>query len=138
MSPAVCTLLCFAALTAALPLAYAGYRVLLVLSRRAPANAWTRNAESWKDPALVTRLHHAHLNCVENLPLFAAVVLGAYASGQLPVVDKLAGLFLTLRLLQTGTHLVGTQPALVFIRANFWIAQMILIGYWISRLCGWA
>lgn len=137
MSPAVCTLLCFAALTAILPLAYAGYRVVLVLARRASPAAWTREAQTWEDPELITRLRHAHLNCVENLPVYAAVVLGAWATQQLAVVDALAGVFLGLRLAQTTTHAISAGPAFVFIRANFWILQMVLVLYWISQLCGW-
>lgn len=137
LSPAICTLLCFAALTALLPLTYAGYRVVLVLSRKAAPNAWTRGAQTWQDPAIITRLQHAHLNCVENLPVYAAVVLGAWATQQLAIVDALAGVFLVLRLAQSGIHVLSTAPAFVFIRANLWILQMLLIVYWIGKLCAW-
>lgn len=136
MSPAICTLLCFTALTVALAFGYVGYRVALVLTGKAAANSWTRGAATWQDPALITRLQHAHMNCVENLPVYAAVVLAAFALGQLTVVDQLAGVFLALRLGQSLIHAVSTSPAMVFIRANLYIAQMALIAYWILRLCG--
>jgi len=137
MSPAICTLLCFAALTAGLALAYVSYRVALVLTRKAAPNAWTRNAQSWQDPAIITRIHHAHLNCVENLPVYAAIVLAGWITQQLAVIDALAGVFLALRLGQSALHVISTAPAFVFIRANFWILQMLITGYWIGRLCGW-
>lgn len=137
MPAAFCTLLCFAALTAGLAFTYAGYRVVLVLSRKAAANSWTREAETWEDPAIITRIHHAHLNCVENLPVYAAIVLVAYATQQLAVIDGLACIFLGLRLAQTTMHVISANATFVFIRANFWIAQMLIIGYWIGKLGHW-
>ncbi len=135
LSPALCALLCFTALTLALALAYVSYRVALVLSFKAPANAWTREAASHADPAWVTRCHHAHLNCVENLPLFAVVVLVAAATGQLAVVDPLAMVFLGLRLAQSGVHVISIAPAFVFLRANLWLAQTGILAYWLLALC---
>ena len=136
MSPAICALLAFTGLTIALAAGYVGYRIFLVLTFKTAANSWTREAETWKDPAIITRLHHAHLNCVENLPLFAAVVLVAVVSNQLAIVDELAMIYLVLRLAQSGIHIISTAPAFVFIRANLWIAQMTLLAYWVLALCG--
>lgn len=135
-SPAICALLCFAALTLLLAFAYANYRVVLVLTGKAAPNAWTRGAQTWADPAFITRLQHAHLNCVENLPVFAAVVFAAYATNQLALIDGLAYVFLGLRLGQVLMHAISTSASIVFIRANFWIAQCLIIGYWILKLCG--
>lgn len=135
-SPALCTLVCFAALTILLAFTYANYRVFLVLTGKAPANSWTRNAQTWADPAIVTRLQHAHLNCVENLPVYAALVLAAYATNQLAIIDGLAGVFLGLRVAQVLVHAISTSASAVFIRANLWIAQCLIIGYWILKLCG--
>jgi len=135
LSPAICALLCFAALTALLALSYASYRVGLVLTGKASANAWTRGAQTWSDPAFFVRLQHAHLNCVENLPVFAAIVLAAYATNQLAIVDGLAMVFLGLRFGQVLVHAISTSPTMVFIRANLWIAQMLIVAYWIVNLC---
>lgn len=136
MSPAICALLCFTGLTIALAFGYVGYRIFLVLSFKTAANSWTREAEVWQDPPLVTRLHHAHLNCLENLPLFGAVVFAAYATNQLAVVDSLAMVYLALRLAQSGVHVISTSPTFVFIRANLWVAQTALLVYWLVNLCG--
>lgn len=136
MTPAICALLGFAALTAVLAFGYVGYRIFLVLTFKTAANSWTRNAATWQDPPIVTRFQHAHLNCVENLPLFAAVVLAAFATGQLALVDELAMVYLYLRAGQSLVHVIGASPGLVFLRANLWVGQMALIGYWILKLCG--
>lgn len=134
-SPALCTLVCFAALTLFLAFAYANYRVVLVLTGKAAANSWTRGAQSWSDPAIVTRLQHAHLNCIENLPVYAALVLAAYATNQLAIIDGLACVFLGLRVGQVLVHAISTSASAVFIRANLWIAQCLIMGYWILKLC---
>lgn len=136
MSPAICALLGFTGLTIFLAAAYVSYRIGLVLTFKTAANSWTREAETWKDPAIITRLHHAHLNSVENLPLFAAIVLAAFASSQIAVVDEFAMIYLALRLAQSTVHIISTGPAFVFVRANLWIAQMVLLGYWVLKLCG--
>ena len=135
ISPALCTLLCFAALTLFLAFAYANYRVVLVLTGKTAPNSWTRGAQTWSDPAFITRLQHAHLNCVENLPVFAAVVLAAYATNQLAIIDGLAYVFLGLRLGQVVIHAISTSASFVFVRANLWIAQCLIIGYWVLQLC---
>ncbi|MEO6697780.1 MAG: MAPEG family protein [Paraperlucidibaca sp.] len=134
LSPTLCALLCFTALTAALALSYVVYRVALVLSFKATANAWTRGAATHVDPPIITRLQHAHMNCVENLPVFAAVVFIAYAMNQLALLDGLAIIFLGLRIAQSTVHIINTSPAMVFLRANLWLAQMAIIVYWLYLL----
>ncbi len=121
-------LLLFAAWTLVLVMTHAGYRVLMVLSMKKKANAWTRGLPN-DDPGFVTRTGHAHLNCVENLPVYGAIVLAAWALGKSPVVDSVAALFLALRLAQSITHLIGVSHWLVFIRANFFILQ-VLLCFW--------
>jgi len=136
MSPAICALICFTALTIALALGYVGYRIFLVLSFKTSANSWTRDAEAWQDPPVIVRIHHAHLNSLENLPLYAAVVLAAYATGQIAVIDSLAMVYLGLRVAQSLVHVISTTPAFVFVRANLWVAQIALLAYWLLKLCG--
>ena len=76
MSVALLSLIGFAAWTLALAAVVVSYRTLLVLSGKHPANSWTRGS-AIPSPALITRMEHAHLNCIENLPVFAVVVLVA-------------------------------------------------------------
>lgn len=126
-------LLLFAAWTLVLMLLYVGYRIVLVLSMKKRADSWVRGMPA-QDPPFVTRAHHAHLNCVENLPVFAAIVLSAIALGKPHVVDGLAGWVLCLRLAQSTVHLIGVSHWLVFIRANLFTLQVLLFFYMIWGL----
>lgn len=129
----ITALLLFAAWTLVLMFLYVGYRVVLVLAMKKRADAWRRDLAD-TDPPFVQRAHHAHLNCVENLPLFAAIVLAAHAIGKAPVVDAVAAWVLYLRLAQSITHLVGVSHWLVFVRANFFTLQALLYLYMIWGL----
>lgn len=111
-----------------LVLFYAGYRIPLVLTFKKPADAWGRG-KPVEDPGIVVRASHAHANSVENIPLFAAVVLAAAAMGQSAVVDGLAAWVLYARVAQGVVHLIGTSFILVLLRATFFLAQLGLIGY---------
>lgn len=112
---------------------YVGYRVALVLAMKKQANSWGRNQAS-DDPSFITRAHHAHLNCLENLPVFAAIVLAAVALNKQPVVDQVAAFVLYARLAQSIVHLIGVNHWLVFIRANFLVIQAALFAYMIWGL----
>lgn len=121
-------LLYYVLLMIVLVLFYAGYRIPLVLSFKKPADSWTRGTPV-DDPGIVTRASHAHANTVENLPLFAAVVLAAAAMNQSAVVDGFACYVLYARLAQVLVHLIGTSFILVLLRATFFLVQIALIGY---------
>ena len=48
----------------------------------------------------------AHLNCVENLPVYAPIVVALMATGvQGPVIDRLAVTMLAARIEQTLAHI---------------------------------
>lgn len=130
---AITALLLFATWTLILMFVYVGYRVVLVLGMKKPANAWLRGQPA-DDPPFITRAQHAHLNCLENLPLFAAIVLSAVALGKTPVVDQVGAFVLYARLAQSAVHLIGVSHWLVFIRANFLIIQALLFAYMIWGL----
>lgn len=121
-------LLYYVLLMIVLVLFYAGYRIPLVLTFKKPADAWGRD-KAPADPGIVMRASHAHANTVENLPLFAAVVLGAAVLGKSAVVDAFAAYVLYARLAQVTVHLIGTSFALVMLRATFFLIQLGLIGY---------
>lgn len=129
----ITALLLFAVWTLVLMFIYAGYRIALVLAMKKKANSWTRGQPT-DDPPFFVRASHAHINCVENLPVFAAVVLAAHALGKVPVVDSVAAWVLYLRIAQSVTHLIGISHWLVFIRANFFVLQALLYLYMIWGL----
>lgn len=101
--------------------------------RGKPANSWMRGG-AIPSPGLVTRIEHAHANCIESLPVFAAIVLAAQLLGKMGVVDLAGPFVLYARLAQSGVHLVGTSHWLVFIRANFFAVQWLLFAYMLWSL----
>ena len=129
----ITAVLLFAAWTLALMLTYVFYRTGMVAAGRKRADSWTRGRET-DDPGFVVRAQHAHMNCVENLPVFAAIVLAAYALGRPAVVDGLARYVLWARLAQSGVHLIGVSHALVFVRGSLFTIQVVLFLYMIWGL----
>lgn len=129
---AITALFGFTALTLALVALVVTWRVLQVL-RGKPANAWTRGA-AIENPGLIKRAEHAHLNCLENLPVFAAIVLGAQVLGKMPMVDAVACWILYARIAQSVVHLISTHPLMVLVRATFFGVQLALFAYLLWNL----
>ncbi|MGH8531079.1 MAG: MAPEG family protein [Nevskiales bacterium] len=136
MSASICVLLGFTAWTIALISIVLFYRTGLVLARKTPANSWTRGAQTWQDPGLITRMAHAHLNCLENLPLVAAVILSAQVMEQGAVTDGLACVLLGLRIAQSTVHMIAVNHWMVFLRATLYTGQIAILAYWVLKLGG--
>lgn len=116
-----------------LTLAYAFPRVPMALFGGRRFSDWERT-ETNTDPGIMVRAKGAHLNCVENFPLFAGVVVVAALTGQSAVADGLAGYILLARIGQGVSHLAGTAPLLVLLRATFFLAQVGMIFWLCYRL----
>ncbi|WP_248679359.1 MAPEG family protein [Sinimarinibacterium sp. CAU 1509] len=129
---AITALIGFTAWTLAIVFIVLNWRVIEVL-RGKPANSWTRGA-AIESPSFVKRAEHAHLNCLENLPVFAVIVLAAQALGKSAVVDAVACWVLYARIAQSSVHLIGTQPMLVLVRASLYGIQVGLFAYMLWRL----
>ncbi len=110
-----------------------GHRLSQIMTFKQPVNAFPRSAVN-RDPELFVRARDAHLNSLENLPIFAAIVLAAAAMGQSAAIDGLAAYVLVARLGQSVTHLIGTSVVLVWARASFFFVQVILFFIMITRL----
>lgn len=124
----ITALLIYIVWTLVLALSYATYRLPLVLTGKKTANHWERG-QAVDDPAILVRAKAAHLNCLENLPLFAALVLVAAATGQSETINAVAGVLIAARIGQSLVHLIGTSFALVFIRASLFLVQVGLMLY---------
>lgn len=135
MAPAYCALLGFTAWTLLLVLAVFAYRGIRFLGGT-PINSWPRGVKSSTDAALVTRISDAHANCLENLPLFAVIVLVAGQMGKLEAIAALAPLVLYARIGQSLAHLSGTGTLNVLVRASFWAVQLALFVLMLLKL--WA
>lgn len=130
----VLLILClYALLTAGLVAVVFAYRSTLVMLQRSPANVWPRSQPS-PEPALVQRAHDAHKNCVESFPLWlvALLVLG-HDTASLEAWGWLLPWLFALRLAQSLTHLLGTPPALVFVRGLFFAGQLLGLGLIVAR-----
>ena len=99
-----------------------------------PINYWPRRAKPEDDMALVRRVEDAHANCMENLPLFAAIVLAAAAMGRIELIAGLAPFVLYARIGQTLAHLAGTGKFHVLVRATFWSVQLALFASMLFKL----
>lgn len=110
--------------------AYRGVRLL----GGTPINSWGRGAKTTEDPPFVKRVEDAHANALENLPLFAVIVLSAAALGKLEAINALAPFVLYARVGQSLVHLTGTNPLQVLLRATFWGAQLILFFLMLGKL----
>ena len=130
---AITALLFFAAWTLALMLTYVFYRTGLVMTGAKRADSWTRGRPT-EDPGFIVRAQHAHMNCVENLPVFAAIVLAAYALARPGVADGAGPYVLWARLAQSTVHLIGVNHVLVFVRGTLFTIQVLLFLYMIWQL----
>lgn len=116
----------------ALVFLYRGLRFL----RGTPINSWPRGNKPTSDAAFIRRVEDAHANCLENLPVFAVIVLAAVAMDKSGSVNTLAPWVLYTRVGQTLAHLWGVGPLQVFVRASFWSVQLGLCLWMAFSLLG--
>jgi uncharacterized MAPEG superfamily protein len=126
MTP-ITSLLLFAAWTLLIMFVAVNWRVLEI-ARGGPANSWTRGSAK-AAPAWVGRFEHAHLNCLENLPIFAVIVLAAVATDKATVIAPYCAIVLYLRVAQSLVHMVSISPGMVLLRAGLFTGQ-ILLFFW--------
>lgn len=85
-------------------------------------------------PPFYRRIVRAHANCIENLPVFAAIVFAAEASGaHLPVLNALSVAVVTARILQTSAHLASGANAAIAARFTFFTIQLVAF-IWMAAL----
>jgi uncharacterized MAPEG superfamily protein len=126
----------FTAWTLLLVLIVFGWRGIAIVIQGRKANSWTRGQQTGEDPAFVRRVEHAHANSLENLPIFAVIVLAAAAMNKSAVTDHWAMYVLYARVAQSVTHLIGIGHWLVMLRATFWTIQLALFIVMLFGLCG--
>jgi uncharacterized MAPEG superfamily protein len=120
------TLLGFAAWTLALLMATVGvYRwanILMSKARIASFRSDQLEGEDW-----YRRGTRAHANCIENLPVFGAIVYVISTIGlQGPMVDTLCIAILAARICQSTVHVSHVQTdALVAVRFSFFSVQLV-------------
>ena len=120
------TLLGFASWTLVLLAATVGvHRWRLILTKRAPINGFPPEAPV--GPGWYQRATRAHLNCIENLPVYAAIVLVATIAGRDGLLlDALSVAVLGARICQTLVHVlfVQTERAVTY-RFSLFTVQLV-------------
>ncbi len=124
----------FTAWTLLLVLIIFAWRGIEIVINGKKADSWTRGKDVTA-PGLIRRIEHAHVNCLENLPLFATIVLAAAAMGKSAVTEPYAMYVLYARVAQTFIHMIGVSHWLVMLRATFWAIQLILFVVMLVGLC---
>ena len=126
--------LLYAAWTLLLPLIYAGtIRVPSIAAGRKRADHWERGKPG-DDPPVLARAKNAHLNCTENFPVFATIVVVAALVGKIAVADALAAYVLFARVAQSIVHMLGTSLPLIALRGLFYFVQVALMFWMIWKL----
>jgi uncharacterized MAPEG superfamily protein len=137
MSIPVLVLLGFAAWTLLTLFASVGvYRWSRILTGRASIAEWQADVPQGSE--WYRRAMRAHMNSVENLPLFTGLVVAMIATGvRSPVIDGLAIAMLAARTGQTTVHITlrptNSSAGLRFVLFAFQAACMISIGFMIIR-----
>lgn len=133
LSPSAFALLGLVAWTVLLVLLVVNQRGLLVMSGRMKVNAFAADG-STTPGAFGQRVVRAHANCVENVPLFCAVLLYAMVTQQTLVTDPLAPTLLVARIVQSLVHLLSTSALAVWVRFAAFFVQLIILIWWLLRL----
>jgi uncharacterized MAPEG superfamily protein len=127
----------FAAWTVLLLLATVGvYRWSRILTGRVPIRSFRADRIEGADWYL--RAMRAHANCIENLPVFGAIVFGLYVGNvSSALVDGLAVAVLVARIMQSLVHVCFVQTnAVASVRFGFFFVQILsflwLIGILIT------
>jgi uncharacterized MAPEG superfamily protein len=126
MTTPLWSLLAFAAWTVLLLAFTVGiYRWSRILTARAQIAQFKADAsdgEGWYQ-----RATRAHLNCIENLPVFGAIVMVLYAGGiGGPLVDWLSISVPVARVVQSSVHVSFVQTnRVVAVRFSFFTVQLL-------------
>jgi uncharacterized MAPEG superfamily protein len=134
MSPLVC-LVAFALWALVLVSLLGAIRGFLVLAGKKRATEFPAGTQHGGDA--YWRLNRAHLNTVENLPIFAALVLAGVALHvSTPLFRTLPQIILVARIVQSLVHLSSGRALAINIRFTAFITQaaaMFVLGVEVLR-----
>ncbi|HEX4918587.1 MAG TPA: MAPEG family protein [Limnobacter sp.] len=127
------TVVLYAAWTILIAFVYVLPRVPQALIGAKRIDNWERGKEP-NDPPFLQRAKGAHLNCLENLPVFAAVVAMAGLMGKVELINGIAAFVLYARVAQSLVHISGTSFIQIFLRATFFLVQLGITLYMVYLL----
>ena len=101
------------------------YRVGKVLSGKAQAADF--RADDVKGSDRYKRGMRAHVNCIENLPIFCAVIFATYVSGiSSEFINALCAMIVLSRMAQSSVHVFLIQTnKIVMLRGSLYALQLI-------------
>jgi uncharacterized MAPEG superfamily protein len=101
------------------------YRWSRILTGRVPISEFRADQVEGKD--WYKRSMRAHANCIENLPVFGAIVFALYAGGVASAtVNVLAVAILAARIMQSLVHVLVVQTnRVVSVRFGFFFVQIV-------------
>jgi uncharacterized MAPEG superfamily protein len=110
------------------------FRVGRVLKGEAAPNAFP--SDTPHGPDWYRRVTRAHANCVENLPVFGAVVVAGALSGlSSTTFDRLAIAYVVARVGQSVAHISSARSAVINVRFTFFLVQIVCV-VWMATLVG--
>lgn len=139
MTTPLWTLLAFAAWTLLVLLFGVGtQRWYLILSRRADLTSFP--GDTPHGSVAYRRAMRAHANCVENLPVYGAIVLTAEITRlAAPYMGVLAVVFIICRIAQSLIHaLLSESNTTIAFRFSFFCAQILIMLWMIASIAAMA
>ena len=119
----ITALITYALWAIALVVTMAVVRTTMVLRGRAKANSFTAGVPHGGDA--YWRLNRAHLNTLENLPIFAAIVLSGWVVGmESATFNRLAVIVVVTRVIQSVIHIVSGSVTAVSLRFTAFAVQL--------------
>ncbi len=126
MTPALYALIGFVFWTIILLFGVAAARTMAVMKGEAQPNEFPAGVPHGSD--FYWRLNRAHMNCLENLPLFAAVVLaGSVSNLDSESFHSMARIFVIARVAQSLVHLSSGSSIAINIRFAFFLTQIVCL-----------
>jgi uncharacterized MAPEG superfamily protein len=101
------------------------YRWSNILFKRVPTAAFRGDQIEGAD--WYKRGTRAHANCIENLPVFGAIVLALNVTGlSNPTIDALSAIIMIARIVQSLVHVCHVQTnTFVSVRFSFYTVQLV-------------
>jgi hypothetical protein len=130
----ITALVLYAVWAIALVLMVGADRVLMVLRGQAKANSFTPGMQHGSDS--YWRINRAHMNTVENLPIFATIVLSGWVvSLETATFNRLAVIVVCARIIQSLIHILSGSVTAISLRflafgvqlvCEIWMAVLVL------------
>lgn len=130
--PSIAALMFYTLWAIALVLMVGADRVLQVVRGEARANSFTPGVPHGTDA--YWRINRAHSNTLENLPIFAAIVLSGYVVGQgSATFNRLATTVVCARIVQSVIHIASGGATAVSLRFLAFAIQVVC-EIWMTAL----